>query len=375
MKKSHKKLLIYQSIVFLIFILNSFVLNVLGGYNFVLFLGLSLVGFKFLFGFEKDRNRHIKDIIIEVAIFLLLYTIFFCFLGIFIGFAKVDNYYTVYGFKKFIIPLVLMIVLKEILRYQMVKKAEGNKIILVISFLMFTFLDVTEAIYYNNFDNTYNTFIFFALSLMPAISSNIMATYVTQKAGYKPIIVYLLITRLYVYLLPIIPNPNEYITAMLNFLLPIILVFRVHSFFDKTKDEEVSRDYNKKNNWWVVIPVVFAIVMVYFTSGYFHYYALAIASGSMEPKISKGDVVVIEKLDGKFDTLKEGQIIAFKYHEVVVVHRVIDVMYNNGQYYFYTQGDANNAPDGYAITEDMIIGVVNLKIPYVGLPTVWLNEL
>lgn len=377
MKTSHKKLFMFQIIIFLIFILNSFILNFLGGYNFVLFLVLSLIAFKFLFGFERDRNRYTKDIILEFLIFLLMYFILFYILGIFIGFARIENYYTVYGFKTFILPLILMTVLKEMLRYMMIKKSEGSKLIIIMSFLMFTFLDVTEAIYYNGFENSYNTFIFFALSLLPAISSNIMSCYVAQKVGYKPIIFYLLITKLYLYLIPIVPNPNEYISSMINFLLPIILMFKVHSFFEKTKDEELTRDYKKKNVWWLVFPVAFAIIMVYFTSGYFHYHAIAIASGSMETMISKGDVVVIEKIEDErgYDNLEVGQVIAFKYNNIVVVHRLIDIVSDDGQYYYYTKGDANNAPDDYAVTREMIIGVVNIKIPYIGLPTVWLNEM
>ena len=47
----------------------------------------------------------------------------------------------------------------------------------------------------------------------------------------------------------------------------------------------------------------------------------------------------------------------------------------DNKYYFYTKGDANEIEDGYPITEDMIVGVVNVKVPYIGLPTVLLNEL
>ena len=47
----------------------------------------------------------------------------------------------------------------------------------------------------------------------------------------------------------------------------------------------------------------------------------------------------------------------------------------DGETIFYTKGDANHDIDNYKITEDMIIGTVNVKIPYIGYPTVWLNEL
>ena len=44
------------------------------------------------------------------------------------------------------------------------------------------------------------------------------------------------------------------------------------------------------------------------------------------------------------------------------------------EYFIYTKGDANHNPDNYKITKDMILGVVKCKIPYIGKPTVLLNE-
>ncbi|MBE6139570.1 MAG: signal peptidase I [Firmicutes bacterium] len=375
MKKSYKKMLIFQIIIFLVFFLNSFVSNILGQYNLVMFLVLSLIAFKFIFGFEKDRNIHTKDIIFDIIIMLLVYFIFIYLLGVFIDFAKTANYYSWYGLKTFIIPLVFTIILKEILRYMMLKKSEGSKLLLTTSIIIFVFLDVTEIIYYTVFDSSYNAFIFAALYLVPAISNNIVFSYITQKVGYKPIILYLLITRLYVYLVPIIPDLNEYLTSIVGLILPIILGIKVHTFFQKEKDEYMERDYKKGNVLSLLIPSVITIVIVYFTSGYFKYHALAIASGSMSPTINKGDVVIIEKLEDNFDDLEVGMTIAFEHSGVVVVHRLVDVVKEDDEYYFYTKGDANGLRDNYAVYEDMIIGIVRFRIPFVGLPTVWLNEM
>ena len=159
MKKSYKKMLIYKIITFLIFLLNSFISNILGGYNFVLFLGLSLVLFKFLFGFEKDRHRYTKDMIYETIILLLTFFVLFYLFGVIIGFAK-TNYLNLYGIKMFIIPLILTIVLKELLRYMMLKKCEESFFLTIITIILFIFLDITEAIYYANFNSNYNIFIF-----------------------------------------------------------------------------------------------------------------------------------------------------------------------------------------------------------------------
>lgn len=40
-----------------------------------------------------------------------------------------------------------------------------------------------------------------------------------------------------------------------------------------------------------------------------------------------------------------------------------------------TKGDNNNANDPWVITEDDMIGTVSFMIPYIGYPSVWVNEL
>lgn len=375
MKRGYKKLLLFQLIMFFILILNSFVHNILGNYSTIIFLVLTLIIFKFLFGIEKDRHRFTKDIIFDIIIFLLVFFLLYYLSGIIIGFARTDNYYNYTGFTTFIIPIVATTILKELLRYQVIMKSEGSKILTVLTCLLFIFLDVTNPIFYTGFLSKYDAFIFFALTLLPAISSNVVCTYLSYKVGYKPNILYLLVINLYQYLLPLVPNPNEYLASLINFLLPILLGYKLSGFFRLTIDEEIERDYNKKTMISLIIPTIIVIILVYFTSGYFHYYAVAIASGSMEKVISKGDVVIIEKIDKKYDELKEGQIIAYTYNGVLVVHRIVRIIEDKGEYYVYTKGDANPNEDNYVVEQDTIMGTVKFVVPYVGLPTVWLNEI
>lgn len=374
MKKSYKRLIIFQVLMLLLIILNSFISNILTEYKFIILLIVMLVCFKFLLGFENKNYRHTKDMFFEIIIFLIIFFILYYLFGIFIGFAKTENYYSFNGFKTFIVPTILTIILKEILRYNMLKKSEENKIFLIVTCVLFILLDISNPLYYANFSTSYDSFIFVSLTLLPAISTNILCSYLSLKAGYKPVLLYLLVIELYQYLLPIVPNPNEYLSSIIQLIVPAILCYRLYNFFKKNNDEYKQREYNKKNYLFLIIPIIVIVVSVYFTSGYFKYYAVAIATGSMHPTIKKGDVVVIEKLD-KYDRLKEGQVLAFKYSDVLIVHRIIRIVEKNGTYYFYTKGDANNGEDGYPVTEDMIMGKIDLKIPFLGLPTVWLKEL
>ena len=375
MKKGYKKLLLFEVILLIVLILNSFVWNILNEYGMVVFLLISIMVFKLLFGFEKDRHRYIKDIIFELLIVLLVSFLLYYLFGILIGFYKANNYYTFNGIKTFILPTILFIVLKEFLRYQILTKSEGSKLLIIATTLLFIFLDISTTIYYENLTTMSDMFMFIALTFLPSVSNNIVCSYISSKFGYKPNILWLLVTDLYIYLLPIIPNPNEYILSIIRFVFPFIIAYRVYLFIDKAEDKEIDRDYNKTNKLSLIFPTIVVVTLVYFTSGYFNYYALAIASGSMEPNIHKGDVVVVEKIEDKFSSIEEGEVIAYKYGDVIVVHRVVNIVEDNGEYYFYTKGDANTNEDNYAIREEMVIGVVNFRIPYIGLPTVWFNEL
>ena len=375
MKKGYKRLITFESITCLIFLLNSFVPNILSRYTFILLLILGLISFKKLFGIEKDKHRYIKDIILDTVIFLIIFLIVYYLFGIIIGFSKTGNYYTIKGLTTFIIPIIVTVITKEVLRYAMLCKAEGNISALIGTTLLFIIIDTSSVIYIGKFTSNYEIFLFLALTVLPSLSTNISFTYITKKVGYKPVILYSLVTRLYYYLLPIVPNANEYITSVVEFTLPIIYCYRVYTFFKKEHDEEVERTYKKKHITTLIPSIIIVGILVYLTSGYFHYWAIAVASGSMSPTIKKGDVVIIEKLDGKFDNLKIDDTIAFRYENIVVVHRLIKIVNEDGKYYFYTKGDANIKEDNFAITEDMMIGTVNHKIPYIGKPTVWLNEL
>lgn len=374
MKKGYKRLLIFEIILFFILFLNSFVWNILNGYFQMFFLILLIIFFKRIYGLEKDRHRYTKDAIYDIIIFLLIYFIFYYLLGLVIGFAKTTNYYSLNGFLKFIVPTAVNIILKEYFRYNVASKAEGNRLLVILTCLNFIILDVTNILYYNNFASKYDSFVFVALYLLPAISTNIVCTYLTYKVGYKPNIVYLFFTIMYVYFVPIIPNLNEYLYAIINFVLPIILYYKFLNFFNKIKDDDISRDYKKKKILFLIIPVVIVMILVYFTSGYFKYFAVAIASGSMTPNINKGDVVIIKKIGKDYNILEKGVVIAYKYNGVVVVHRIREILKAEDGYYIYTKGDANDKQDNYVVREDMVIGIVNVKISYVGYPTVWLSE-
>ena len=376
MKGNSKKILIFEILIIIIIFLNNIVSSILKGYIEVLFLIALLLIFYFIFGFERDRHHLWRNTCFEIIIFLLVFFILYYVLGIVISFSKVNNYYTFNSLIFILIPIILIIILKEILRYMLVSKSLDNKLLLIITCFMFICFDLIGKYSLSTFNEKYDIFIFIATILLPIISKNILCTYLSYKVGYKPSILYLLIVELFGYLIPIIPNPNQYIYSVIWLVMPMILLYKLYIYLGKEKHNiKVERDYNKKKIFNLIFPILIVVILVYFISGYFHYHAIVVASGSMEEVISKGDIVIVSKIDGNTDLLKTNQIIAYRYNKKIVVHRLVKKIIVNNEPVFYTKGDANNDIDNYKITKDMIIGIVNFKIPYIGYPTVWINEL
>lgn len=374
MKKSYIKLIIFQIVFVVFFILSSFVVSTLSNYCKILLLILMLVGFKLLFGFERERKHYVTTICIEVLIWLLVYFILYYLSGIFMSFTKTIGYMRSHTIIHTILPLIVIIVLKEILRFNMIRKSELSKLLLIINCLFFIIFDLTLPFKQIVFNSRFSFFIYIAVYVLPTISKNVFCSYVAYKCSYKPAIIYLLALELYSYILPIYPNPSMYIYSIIQLVLPVLFMYRVYLMFLADEDEDLIREYHKKKLSNLVFPIILTFLVVYFTSGYFRYLAIAVASGSMETAFSRGDVVVVEKTENKKD-IEIGEVIAYYHNKKIVVHRLFKKIKVESDVVFYTKGDANEKMDNYKITEDMVIGIVKVKVPFMGYPTVWINEL
>lgn len=92
---------------------------------------------------------------------------------------------------------------------------------------------------------------------------------------------------------------------------------------------------------------------------------LSVLSGSMEPAIHTGSVVV-EKPESEY---KVGDIVTFGKDDtrnVPTTHRIVASRAQGGVLVFTTKGDANNAPDMNEVSFGDVHGKVLFSIPYFG---------
>ena len=378
--KSYYIIFSFETIIMFLTILNSFNSSLSNVYVLPFILFICDVIFFFVLGFEKSNNRLNKIVSFDVFMYSMIFLILYYLFGIIIGYAESNNYLTLYGLTVFIIPTILKIIFKEHLRNSLLTKSGDNKFLIIYTALLFIMIDIFPSLSILKISNTHDTFLFIALVLLPSITTNILATYINIKVGYIPVIIYLLIFSLYQYIVPIVPDPNEYLKAIIDFVLPILILFKVRKNINKYSEErqEIDINYNRPTIILLIIPIVLIIIIIYFVSGYFKYYALAIASGSMHPVFDRGSVVITERVNdkyGNYSKLKEGEIIAYRTGKNIIVHRLIRIVSAGDELFYYTKGDANNEEDDYLIKKEDIIGIVRFKIPYIGYPTVWFSEI
>ncbi|MBE6636792.1 MAG: signal peptidase I [Ruminococcaceae bacterium] len=92
------------------------------------------------------------------------------------------------------------------------------------------------------------------------------------------------------------------------------------------------------------------------------YSCFKVITGSMEPELSVGDLILTEKTEAA--DIEVNDIVSF-YSQApgmignIITHRVVDkIVDEDGTVRLLTKGDANLSMDGYAVTDDNLIGKV-----------------
>ena len=93
-----------------------------------------------------------------------------------------------------------------------------------------------------------------------------------------------------------------------------------------------------------------------------------VLSGSMEPTYHVGSLIYVKAVDYK--ELTVGDPITYMVsQDTVVTHRIIEVLVDEedpNTIRYFTQGDANDVPDGSSVHYKNIIGKPVFSIPYLG---------
>jgi signal peptidase I len=120
----------------------------------------------------------------------------------------------------------------------------------------------------------------------------------------------------------------------------------------------------------VLFMMIFVVVSSKAAGGepeLFGYQIKTVLSGSMEPGIQTGSIIAV-KPGGDLTRFKEGDVITFKEKEnILITHRVLEVVKNGEHVMYKTKGDNNDAPDlEPVLSENVVAEYKGFTIPFIG---------
>ena len=379
MKKDKIRIFILEIslIVFLFFAL--FALNIFTRKILALVIGVYAIVVSYFLKRRKISSINKKQVTLLMVIFAMFYLGLFYLLGLHFGFVRSKILFSVKTIFNFILPLGIIIVASEWMRriflsHRLVIKYKSKRfdLSLVLTYIAMILIDLliyTEVYDLAKLDDflTILGFVFFA-----SLSCNLLYNYITNRHGIKGVIIFRLITILFVYVIPIVPDVFVFFRSFLRLLYPYLIYLVFEKLYSKN-DYTIGRHEKKREFLANTFLIIIAALLVMLISCQFKYGIIVVGSGSMTGTLNKGDAVIFEKYNGQ--EIEVGQVIIFDYNNIQTIHRVIDIQKVNGEYRYYTKGDANGRKDDDYRTVDDIHALVKLRVEYIGYPTLWVRNI
>ena len=338
--------------------------------DFVFYL-IWFVIFYFKFGYPRNKNYLNRISIRYMIILLLTYLLIIYFLGCFTGFFKSVYNHSLLGIIVNVVPSVLLILSKEMIRYSIATHSKLNVKPLIGLTIVFIVMSVFNSYMNTPIQNVYQLFNFVCVTLIPTIASEMMCSYVVYHVSVYPSLIYQLSLGIVPLLVPIYPDLGNYLNAILQLLFPYFIYTVIKKIVTyKEKSQIITRNYMVKTLG--VIGTLLLAILIVLISGIFNYKMIAIGSNSMNPVYYRGDAVIYKKVQS--DQIKKNDILVFESNKTVVTHRVIDIIEEDGILFFKTKGDYNQQADPALVSQKEVLGKVCYIVKYMGYPTIWFNE-
>lgn len=217
---------------------------------------------------------------------------------------------------------------------------------------------------------------FIAQYLIPDFLQNLMATYLAFLGGWLPALIYMGIMQAFHWLSPILPDLKWITAALIGIMCPAFSLAAMQGIY--LKDTKAIKKTEKDKDGlagWLVTSLV-SIGIIWFSVGVFPVYPSVIATGSMEPMIKPGDIIIVKKIHdmNDIDQLKPGDVIQFKRGSILISHRIIEVMVRDDEKSYRTKGDNNRGADTQFVKPEDIKGTIEYVIPKLGWPTLLIKQ-
>jgi signal peptidase len=377
-----KCLLLVGCLLFLYILDNSSILPVIDFeyidyIKLLLWIGLALLIVRIPRIRFSGKLKHKNSIAGWAVIFGLINIMVMILAGFFFGFGKSPYSQTLSGIIINIFTIGTKITGKESARNYLVNsltKEERYTVFIPIAVFM-TLLNYPVISFFNlkGFEATVK---YIAQYVVPDFCQNLMATYMSFLAGWIPPLLYMSIIQAFNWLSPILPDLNWIAATFIGILCPVFSLIAMQGIYFKETRVFKKREEKKQRSFGWVVTCLISIFMVWFAVGVFPVYPSVIATGSMEPMIKPGDMILVRKIlkEEEVSELKEGDIIQFKRGDILISHRIIKIVEDDKGKSFVTKGDNNSSVDSELVKPEYLKGKISYVVPKIGWLTLLVKQ-
>ena len=370
-----------KALIFLILLIGPYIIENIGifPYKFMKFFVITyyITIAIIISRLPKDRiavkYTKLEEIYLIAAFFAIFYTIIYFMMGIVDGYGKSPFNHTFSGILQNLTTIIALIWFRECIRSKIIYnwKIKNNTVKILFVAVLFSILRF-NIVQYSNIDNGRDLIMFSAQNLIPEVSTNILLSYLTLYGGVVASIIYIGILEIVHWVFPVLPNLKWISEALLEIMSPIFFLMIIEYLYPKLARRSIRVEGNQENPAWWIITSIVSIMIIWFSVGVFPIYPSVIASGSMNPIIETGDVILIKRID--VSEIKVGDIIQFDRNGIDVSHRVIETVIENNELLYRTQGDNNSQPDSRLVKQGEVRGKIIHIVPKVGKLTLLLKS-
>lgn len=292
--------------------------------------------------------------------------------GLFFGFGVSPYSHSFFGIIMNLFLIASAIFAVELSRSYLIKKnATRNHSLTLVLFavtMLFVIIQIDPSQFsILSFSDPQLAVKFIGETIIPLIAIGLFASYLAYIGGAAPAIIYMLLITGFEWFSPILPDIDWALSALINTIAPAIgFLILQNSIEETTKGPKRKREsHHDPMLGWTGVAMI-SLFLVFFSFGFFGVEPTVISSGSMQPALDVGDIVIISELD--IDSLKVGDIIQYRQANISIpiVHRIDEIKTEEGVTLFFTKGDANNNRDMEPVRANQIMGKALFNIPKIG---------
>ncbi len=320
----------------------------------------------------KGKSEKIKTVIIIQTIYVVVYMLS----GLILGYEKSPYSHKFLNILQNSISVLGLAILQEFVRTKLINQTKNITIRITIT-VLFVFAHIDYLTLIDNTSTSAVIFKYFSSTLFILILTDALLSFLATAGGFKLNFVYILIDKLLILLSPVFPTENWFITTSIK-AITLFAIFSFINFEHETKLKRFTRKETQKLNPVHNIPILILVILfVSFVAGLLDYKPISLMSNSMYPMMKRGYVVIGQKISTpeKLKDLAVGDIIQYQLNNSYIVHRIVEIETDkNGELVFTTKGDNNLANDAKKVKSEQVLSKIVFYIPYIGYPSVWLNE-